>query len=147
MFKQFSVEGGGLSPVVVSYFLLPLGRVRTFRLISDRPGQLFDMQVSVDRGCSRIVVADCFDLHEKLYNARRRGCSVDEQRVCGACRKCIVAGQQHDRAAPATGNALVFHCRHAFHEECMPSYVPDGQDAGIACAVCTDSRTEQAAFR
>jgi len=95
--------------------------------------------VSVEQGCSHIVVADCFDLHEKLYNARRRGCSVDEQHLCGACRKCIVAGQER----PA-GNALIFYCQHAFHEECVPC-TTDGLETAM-CTICTDSRTKEATF-
>ncbi|VVC29341.1 Armadillo-type fold,Protein kinase, ATP binding site,WD40-repeat-containing domain,Protein kinase [Cinara cedri] len=74
----------------------------------------YNLQVSVEEGCSKIVVSDCFDLHEKLYNVRRKGCSVDEQNVCGACQKCVI-GQNR------VGNALVFYCQHVFHAECVPA--------------------------
>lgn len=96
----------------------------------------YNLQVSVEEGCAKIVVSDCFDLHEKLYDSRRRGCSVDEQHVCSACQKCIV-GQ--DRV----GNVLIFYCQHVFHEEC----VPVDRSSETACMICTDSRTKQVTFR
>lgn len=101
----------------------------------------YNLQVSVEEGCTKIVVADCFDLHERLYDARRRGCAVHEQHVCSACRELIVAGQ--DRAA---GNVLVFCCQHVFHRECCVSASTEGlQEA--ACTICMDSRTKRTAFQ
>ncbi|CAH1724595.1 vacuolar protein sorting-associated protein 41 homolog [Aphis gossypii] len=95
----------------------------------------YNLQVSVEEGCTKIVVSDCFDLHERLYNIRRKGCGVDEQHLCNACQKCIV-GQD------TVGNVLIFCCQHVFHEQCIPA---DGLET--ACIICTDSRTKQTAFQ
>jgi len=97
----------------------------------------YNLQVSVEEGCTKIVVSDCFDLHEKLYNSRRKGCSVDEQHVCSACQKCIISQDHVD------GNVLIFYCQHVFHEECV--LVDGGLET--ACMICTDSRTKQVTFR
>ncbi|XP_050441734.1 vacuolar protein sorting-associated protein 41 homolog [Adelges cooleyi] len=96
----------------------------------------YNLQVSVEQGCTKIVVSDCFDLHEKLFDVRRKGCSVDEQHLCSACQKCII---RPDRVG---GNAVIFYCQHAFHQECIPM---DGLEA--ACIICMDSRMKQATFQ
>lgn len=95
----------------------------------------YNLQVSVEEGCTKIVVSDCFDLHEKLYNVRRKGCSVDEQHICSACQKCII---DQDRV----GNALIFYCQHVFHEECIPM---DGLE--MTCIICMDSQIKQTTFQ
>jgi len=99
----------------------------------------YNLQVSVEEGCSKIVLADCFDLHKKLYDVRRKGCSIDEQHVCSACQKCIIVGQSN-----TTGNVMIFYCQHAYHEECVPCPV-DGLET--TCMICMDNRTKQATFR
>ncbi|XP_050526190.1 vacuolar protein sorting-associated protein 41 homolog [Daktulosphaira vitifoliae] len=95
----------------------------------------YNLQVSVEEGCTKIVVSDCFDLHEKLYNARRKGCSVHEQQICSACQKCII-GQD------CTSNAVIFFCQHVFHQECITI---DGLEA--SCTICTDSQMKLATFQ
>lgn len=95
----------------------------------------YNLQVSVEEGCTKIVVSDCFDLHERLYEVRRKGCSVEEQHICSACQKCII---DQDRM----GNVLIFYCQHVFHEECIPK---DGLET--MCIICMDSRTKQATFQ
>lgn len=54
----------------------------------------YNLQVSVQEGCKKILVSDYFNLHKKLVSCQQRGVSVSDEMVCGAChRKIVTAGE------------------------------------------------------
>ncbi|XP_049953703.1 vacuolar protein sorting-associated protein 41 homolog isoform X1 [Schistocerca serialis cubense] len=86
----------------------------------------YNLQVSVQEGCKKIIVSDYFSLHKKLVRSQDKGISVDDEQVCGACHgKIIVRDISH-----AT-NIIVFFCKHLFHEECLPTLDSVGN-----CVIC-----------
>lgn len=95
--------------------------------------QDYNLQVSVQEGCKKILVSDYFNLHEKLVSTQQRGIAIDDEQVCGAChRKIIVKDMSH------ASNVVLFYCKHSFHEECLPTLdIADGN-----CVICNSSKRE-----
>lgn len=53
----------------------------------------YNLQVSVQEGCKKILASDYFNLHERLVRSHDKGIFVDDDQMCGAChRKVIVRG-------------------------------------------------------
>ncbi|XP_074029511.1 vacuolar protein sorting-associated protein light [Leptinotarsa decemlineata] len=84
----------------------------------------YNLQVSVQEGCKKILVSDYFNLQKKLVNVHQRGLSVTEEMVCGACHRKLI---EKDPARAA--NIAIFNCKHAFHSHCMPKN-------GTICGIC-----------
>ncbi|CAH0548772.1 unnamed protein product [Brassicogethes aeneus] len=72
----------------------------------------YNLQVSVQDGCKKILVADYFNLQKKLVCSQQRGISVNEEVVCGACHRPLI---DYTRLK----NVMMFNCRHAFHAYCL----------------------------
>ncbi|KAJ9598465.1 hypothetical protein L9F63_010861, partial [Diploptera punctata] len=95
--------------------------------------QDYNLQVSVQEGCKKILVSDYFNLHEKLVSNQQRGISIDDEQVCGACHRKIIV-KDLSRAS----NVVLFYCKHSFHEECLPTLdIADGN-----CVICNSSKRE-----
>lgn len=53
----------------------------------------YNLQVSVQEGCKKILVTDYFNLFKKLMHTQQKGIAVSDEMVCGACqRKIIIYG-------------------------------------------------------
>uniref|UniRef100_A0A6P7GMP6 Vacuolar protein sorting-associated protein 41 homolog n=1 Tax=Diabrotica virgifera virgifera TaxID=50390 RepID=A0A6P7GMP6_DIAVI len=50
----------------------------------------YNLQVSVQEGCKKILVSDYFNLQKKLVNVHQRGLAVMEDLVCACCTRKIV---------------------------------------------------------
>lgn len=50
----------------------------------------YNLQVSVQEGCKKILVSDYFNLHKKLVTLQQKGICVSEEMVCGACHRNIL---------------------------------------------------------
>lgn len=50
----------------------------------------YNLQVSVQEGCKKILVSDYFNLHKKLVTLQQKGLCVNEEMVCGACHRNIL---------------------------------------------------------
>ncbi|XP_063231920.1 vacuolar protein sorting-associated protein 41 homolog isoform X2 [Bacillus rossius redtenbacheri] len=86
----------------------------------------YKLQVSVQEGCRKILAADYFELHRRLVALQQRAVAVDDDQVCRACHRPIIL-----RDLSGADNVVVFHCKHCFHEGC----VPGAQTRGL-CAIC-----------
>ncbi|KAF5291751.1 hypothetical protein FQA39_LY14239 [Lamprigera yunnana] len=84
----------------------------------------YNLQVSVQEGCKKILVSDYFNLHNKLVKSQQKGISVTEEMVCGACHRSIIV-----RDISRISNAIVYNCRHCFHEHCL-------NNNSTNCAIC-----------
>ncbi|KAK7789046.1 hypothetical protein R5R35_010545 [Gryllus longicercus] len=94
--------------------------------------QDYNLQVSVQEGCKKILVTDYFNLHKKLVGLQQRGISIDDDQVCGAChRKIIVKDLSH------ASKVIVFFCKHTFHEDCLPTL-------GLleSCVICKPGKND-----
>ncbi|KAL1502552.1 hypothetical protein ABEB36_007677 [Hypothenemus hampei] len=87
----------------------------------------YNLQVSVQEGCNRILVSDYFNLQKKLIDLRQQGTSVSNESLCGACHYKIV---QSDISR--LSNIKLFHCKHVFHIRCL-----ENETGG--CVVCYPS--------
>uniref|UniRef100_A0A8C2CQG9 Vacuolar protein sorting-associated protein 41 homolog n=1 Tax=Cyprinus carpio TaxID=7962 RepID=A0A8C2CQG9_CYPCA len=80
--------------------------------------QDYNLQILLREGCKKILVADSLSLLQRMHRTQKRGVRVDD-------------------TAQAFG-VVVFHCRHMFHKECLPS---PGNVPGIQyCNICSAKR-------
>ncbi|KAL3270997.1 hypothetical protein HHI36_021499 [Cryptolaemus montrouzieri] len=84
----------------------------------------YNLQVSVQEGCKKILMSDYFNLQQKLVRVQQKGIPVIDDIVCGACHRKIT-----DKDPARMSNILLFNCKHAFHEQCLP------EDSGT-CGIC-----------
>lgn len=84
----------------------------------------YNLQVSVQEGCKKILVSDYFNLHNKLVKSQQKGISVSSENMCGACHRSIIM-KEYSRSS----NILVFNCKHCFHEFCL-------QNSTTNCGIC-----------
>ena len=52
----------------------------------------YNLQVSVQEGCKKILASDYFNLHERLVRSHEKGIFVDDDQMCGACHRKIIVG-------------------------------------------------------
>ncbi|XP_020282011.1 vacuolar protein sorting-associated protein 41 homolog isoform X2 [Pseudomyrmex gracilis] len=50
----------------------------------------YNLQVSVQEGCKKILSNDYFNLHERLVRCHQKGIFVDDDQMCGACHRKII---------------------------------------------------------
>ncbi|CAH1988124.1 unnamed protein product [Acanthoscelides obtectus] len=50
----------------------------------------YNLQVSVQEGCKKILMADYFSLQKKLVRVHQKGFSVYEEVLCGACHRKLI---------------------------------------------------------
>ncbi|KAJ3338876.1 Vacuolar protein sorting-associated protein 41 [Gonapodya sp. JEL0774] len=74
----------------------------------------YGVQASLREGCEKILLSDTIGLLEQLYFAQRRAMSFETEVVCAMC-SLPVAGTSE------TSAAVLFFCRHWFHERCLSS--------------------------
>ncbi|XP_029675831.1 vacuolar protein sorting-associated protein 41 homolog isoform X2 [Formica exsecta] len=74
----------------------------------------YNLQVSVQEGCKKILSNDYFNLHERLVRCQQKGIFVDDDQMCGACHRKIIVRELR--------NIVVFYCKHSFHEDCLPNF-------------------------
>ncbi|XP_044728250.1 vacuolar protein sorting-associated protein 41 homolog [Chrysoperla carnea] len=76
----------------------------------------YNLQVSVQNGCKRILMRDYFNLHDKLVNFQQKGVCISDENMCSACRRQVIF-KSSNQIKPL----VLYNCRHTFHEECLPS--------------------------
>ena len=88
------------------------------------------IQVTLQEGCNKILVADCFSLLQKQFKTSSRGQTVDEETLCGGCGGRIVNCNSADLS-----DAFVFNCKHAFHTQCFGDELDQESGSGY-CVLC-----------
>ncbi|XP_033218064.1 vacuolar protein sorting-associated protein 41 homolog [Belonocnema kinseyi] len=73
----------------------------------------YNLQVSVQEGCKKILSNDYFNLHERLVRCHEKGICIDDDQMCGACHRKIIVREPR--------NLVIFYCKHSFHENCLPN--------------------------
>ncbi|MGH0121102.1 UNVERIFIED_CONTAM: hypothetical protein FKN15_070771 [Acipenser sinensis] len=92
--------------------------------------QDYNLQILLREGCKKILVADSLSLLKKMQRTQMRGVRVDEENICEACHAPILPTD-----TAKVFNVVVFHCRHMFHKECLPS--PSTIPAVQFCNICS----------
>ncbi|MGH0156329.1 UNVERIFIED_CONTAM: hypothetical protein FKN15_066646 [Acipenser sinensis] len=95
--------------------------------------QDYNLQILLREGCKKILVADSLSLLKKMQRTQMRGVRVDEENICEACHAPILPTD-----TAKVFNVVVFHCRHMFHKECLPS--PSTIPAVQFCNICSAKR-------
>nr|XP_022306822.1 vacuolar protein sorting-associated protein 41 homolog isoform X4 [Crassostrea virginica] len=91
--------------------------------------QDYNLQMSLREGCQRILTADSFNLLDRLVKTQKRAVSVDNSQVCPICQEKILVTD-----LKFASNVVLFYCRHAFHEDCLPTH-------GLErCTICSTQR-------
>uniref|UniRef100_A0A7N8Y8R9 Vacuolar protein sorting-associated protein 41 homolog n=1 Tax=Mastacembelus armatus TaxID=205130 RepID=A0A7N8Y8R9_9TELE len=93
--------------------------------------QDYNLQILLREGCKKILVADSLSLLQKMHRTQMRGVRVDEENICESCHTTILPSDM-----AKSFSVVVFHCRHMFHKECLPSPVPGMQ----FCNICSAKR-------
>ncbi|XP_045469262.1 vacuolar protein sorting-associated protein 41 homolog [Harmonia axyridis] len=84
----------------------------------------YNLRVSVQEGCKKILMSDYFNLQQKLVRVQQKGVSVIEEIVCGACHRKII-----EKDPSRMTNIMLFNCKHAFHDQCIP-------EGTATCGIC-----------
>eukprot|EP00094_Tigriopus_californicus_P000945 TCALIF_00915-PA protein Name:"Similar to VPS41 Vacuolar protein sorting-associated protein 41 homolog (Homo sapiens)" AED:0.03 eAED:0.03 QI:173/0.5/0.66/1/1/1/3/0/890 len=74
----------------------------------------YRLQVSLQEGCQRILVADCFNLLQKQVRVQTRGLCLTEATKCAGCSQSLVGLTQAQ-----SQDVIAFHCHHSFHFQCL----------------------------
>ncbi|XP_039275820.1 vacuolar protein sorting-associated protein 41 homolog [Nilaparvata lugens] len=91
----------------------------------------YNLQVSVQEGCKKIVVSDYFNLHNRLVSMQQRGTCVDDEKYCGACHRKIIM-----KDLSQADDILMFYCNHSFHKQCLPAL------GVVSCTICRSQRSD-----
>ncbi|RWS13854.1 vacuolar protein sorting-associated protein 41-like protein, partial [Dinothrombium tinctorium] len=51
----------------------------------------YKLQISLDEGCNRVLVSDCYKLLEKLNKQQQKGVSINDEDTCQGCRRKVFA--------------------------------------------------------
>jgi len=93
--------------------------------------QDYNLQLSLRDGCRKILVADSFNLMERLVKTQKRAVFVDGCQLCTVCNQRLTVNDLR-----FASNLIVFNCRHAFHEDCLPPFVTN-------CIICSSVKKER----
>lgn len=85
------------------------------------------LQVNIQEGCQKLLVNDYFGLHEKLVFTQKKGLSIGDDLVCGACHRKLLGSMTPASAKPL----VVYNCKHSFHEQCLPLNADK-----LLCGIC-----------
>lgn len=89
--------------------------------------QDYNLQTSLEDGCRRVLVSDCFSLLQKLNRQQKRGLSLSDDFLCNGCQRKIFA-----REIRYASDIVMFNCRHVFHENCL--LATSGE---FVCVICS----------
>jgi len=84
----------------------------------------YNLQVSLQEGCKKILVSDCYSLLVRKVRAATRGVLVSPSSACPACGGRVVGVAEGGEL-----DLVVLSCRHAFHAACL------GENSTV-CSVC-----------
>ncbi|XP_017884665.1 vacuolar protein sorting-associated protein 41 homolog isoform X2 [Ceratina calcarata] len=87
----------------------------------------YNLQVSVQKGCKKILSNDYFNLQERLIKCHQKGIFIDDDQMCGACHRKIIVREPR--------NLVVFYCKHSFHEDCLPNF-----EVVENCVICNSQK-------
>uniref|UniRef100_A0A3P9KGQ5 Vacuolar protein sorting-associated protein 41 homolog n=1 Tax=Oryzias latipes TaxID=8090 RepID=A0A3P9KGQ5_ORYLA len=90
----------------------------------------YNLQILLREGCKKILVADSLSLLQKMHHTQMRGV---RDSICESCHATILPSEMSK-----SFSVVVFHCRHMFHKECLPS---QGTIPGLQfCNICSAKR-------
>lgn len=110
----------------------------------------YSLQVSIQEDCSKILVTDYFNLHDKLSRTQQKAISISHKNSCELCgREIIIKGDLFFVytlfflreivlnfflfSERFEADLIVFNCRHYFHDKCLPKTVD-------FCIVCKSKK-------
>ncbi|XP_076460755.1 vacuolar protein sorting-associated protein 41 homolog [Babylonia areolata] len=91
--------------------------------------QDYNLQISLREGCRKILVADSFNLLERMVKTQRKAILIDDSQSCPVCSEQVFVTDVR-----YASNLVVFHCRHAFHEDCLP------MSSVMSCTICSSQK-------
>ncbi|ORX62542.1 vacuolar protein sorting-associated protein 41 [Hesseltinella vesiculosa] len=77
--------------------------------------QDYNLQMSLHQGCEKILVSDSVYLADRMYKTQKRGVHCQDSMQCAICEEPVFSHDDMDSYL----NAMIFFCRHAFHEQCL----------------------------
>lgn len=95
----------------------------------------YNLQISLREGCKKILVSDCITLLNRLNRQHSRAVFVQYDQLCLACDRKLLF-----RDARQTDDIVVFFCKHAFHNNCLPTH------PNPVCTICSMEKTHSRWF-
>jgi len=83
----------------------------------------YNLQVSLQEGCKKILVSDCFSLLLRKVKAASSGRSVTSHTSCPVCGASVITGDPKHMS-----DLVVFNCHHAYHADCLAE--------ATICSIC-----------
>ncbi|XP_048239189.1 vacuolar protein sorting-associated protein 41 homolog [Haliotis rufescens] len=90
--------------------------------------QDYNLQISLREGCRKILVADSFNLMDRLVRTMKKGVFVDDVQVCPICHQQLIVNDLR-----YASNVNAYFCHHAFHEDCLPA-------GATNCKICSSNK-------
>uniref|UniRef100_A0A4W3J8U8 Vacuolar protein sorting-associated protein 41 homolog n=1 Tax=Callorhinchus milii TaxID=7868 RepID=A0A4W3J8U8_CALMI len=94
--------------------------------------QDYNLQILLREGCKKILVSDCLALLKRMHKTQQKGVHVNEENICESCHAPILPAD-----VAKMFSVVVFHCRHMFHKECLPT---PGMVSCQFCNICSAKR-------
>ena len=88
----------------------------------------YALQVSLQEGCKKILVSDCYSLLCRRVRAAARGQQVSQTARCPACSGPLLSSETDPASLQ---DLLTFNCGHSYHALCLTE--------GPTCQVCSSS--------
>ena len=113
--------------------------------------------MTLQEGCNKILVSDCFTLLERQFHNISRGLYSHKETQCGGCGGRIVLRPTQDSSSSSSSSipshsessiycdTFVFNCKHAFHIECLPADDHHNKEDFMTtnCSLCTSSKKKR----
>ncbi|XP_062585361.1 vacuolar protein sorting-associated protein 41 homolog [Saccostrea cucullata] len=90
---------------------------------------LLDKLVKTQRRGVAVDMTNSFNLLDRLVKTQRRGVAVDSSQSCLICQQRIIVTDLR-----YASNVVLFHCKHAFHDDCLPT------NSMKRCTICSTQR-------
>jgi hypothetical protein len=90
--------------------------------------QDYNLQIAIEERCRRILVADNYEILEKLNRQQKKAMAVHLDTCCRGCSRVIIVNDSR-----FASDIVVFNCKHAFHEDCLPAHSHGERTVCTAC--------------
>ena len=87
----------------------------------------YNLQVSLQEGCKKILVSDCYSLLCRRVKSASRGKLVNISSCCPVCGVNVICTNPDN-----IQDVVILNCKHVFHTSCIES-------SAVECSVCCKS--------
>ncbi|KAI9138627.1 hypothetical protein BKA69DRAFT_1127186 [Paraphysoderma sedebokerense] len=82
----------------------------------------YHVQLSLRKGCEKIIVGDMIGLLDRLFGMKKKGVCCDVTMLCLLCGNPII--EEAPTNSTSLNSTILFNCQHIFHSSCVLSPPP-----------------------